>query len=151
MICISYSAQVDKLESKISNENSSIKLEVKNQIDIPEEAFLVGLEKMDEEEKRLEEESHELQKGAESARNEYYKQRDIENRKIELNKKIEQNRENIKIISEQMLPSASHYTEHTRKKENREGIFGIAGNLLFGPKDVEVEEYHTDDVATLSV
>ena len=43
--------------------------------------------KMDEEEKRLEEESHELQKGAESARNEYYKQRDIENRKIELNKK----------------------------------------------------------------
>ena len=145
MICISYSAQVDKLESKISNENSSIKLEVKNQIDIPEEAFLVGLEKMDEEEKRLEEESHELQKGAESARNEYYKQRDIENRKIELNKKIEQNRENIKIISEQMLPSASHYTEHTRKKENREGIFGIAGNLLFGPKDVEVEEYHTDD------
>ena len=124
-------------EIDIEFENSDIKfnMESHGQLEINEDLFTIGLEKMDEKSDAIEKEIEELENAISEKNKEVFEVRKYSRRLRELQrekKDLEINRESIESRS---LPEIEYFNEEEQIKVSRGGLFGVIGNVLFGDKD----------------
>ena len=144
MVKLHYNEEADKLEEKVSNDDTIIQIDLKKKLDVDQKVFEVGLEKMNEKTASLEEKVRKLEEEYENLDKDSIKAKNVQRNKEKLESKIRELEDSRDAIEMQILPPIREYTEEVRSKELKGGLFGMISTVLTGRKDVVHYERRID-------
>ena len=144
VIKLQYTSLASVIENRLVNENAEINLVVSEHLNSSERIFEVGLKEMDEKIRVLESELKILQAEVDGAEEQYYHEKAIERKIVELKNDIRSLQDRRDTVEVQMLPPVERYTKEVHTKEHRGGILGTIGWILFGGKNVTHHEFDSD-------
>lgn len=144
VIKLQYASLAGVIENRLVNENAEINLVVSEHLNSSERIFEVGLKEMDEKIKVLDGELKTLQAEVDGAEEQYYHEKAIERKMVELKNDIRSLQDRRDTVEAQMLPPVERYTKEVHIQEHRGGILGTIGWILFGGKNVTHHEFDSD-------
>lgn len=131
IVQLEYASQAGTLNTKISNIDSDIKLEISNHLSTDEYAVEVGLENMQEKVQALEKELKDLEAEAEKAEEYSAKAKAAERKREQLESKIQKLEEDMENIRNIQLPPVREYSDRVVDNDFKwRGVYGMLWHYL---------------------
>ena len=125
----------------------ALSLESQEQLQVNEDAFSVGLEKMDERSRELEMEIVQLEQARREKEQEFIEARKSERKLKELRREKQNLEASRESIEHRSLPGIEHISKTLDVEVLRGGILGFVGNILLGAKQERRVVHERDDSA----
>jgi GTPase Era involved in 16S rRNA processing len=145
LIMLQYSSQANEIEEKINSQNLKINLSVSEHLQRDDKFFKCGLEQMNDEFKKLEEQYNECVNQAKEANMDALKARENERHKADIQRQIKENEGKIERLESITLPEKKRHEEIVYDKKMQGGLFGVVRWVLAGSKEVEKKVMVEDD------